>query len=162
VTTSPAEAFAALAEQFIKLLDDRERLTRAELLTRVHRLLPTLYAAGIALPEVHPDADVAERRIAGEVVQALRHSLGTKIGDGDLYAEIFDPRDLEAGPVNALLSDDLADIYGDLAKGLGHWKAGERDEAVWSWRFGLRIHWGEHATGAMRALYALVLRDGLE
>jgi hypothetical protein len=26
---------------------------------------------------------------------------------------------------------------------------------LWEWRFNFQIHWGEHLTGALRALYSL-------
>lgn len=87
----------------------------------------------------------------------IYRSLGAKIGaERDCYSEVFDayeqPRD---EPVTGCLSDDFADIYLDLAEGLTKWNRGEHGEAVWHWRFSFNMHWGEHASGALRALHAL-------
>ena len=48
----------------------------------------------------------------------------------------------------------LAAMYRDLRAGLLKWERGEAGEALWEWRFGFENHWGKHATGALRALWA--------
>ena len=42
----------------------------------------------------------------------------------------------------------------DVVGGLRLFREGHRSEAVWAWSFGFQTHWGEHATGAIRALHA--------
>jgi hypothetical protein len=39
---------------------------------------------------------------------------------------------------------------------------GRRAQAVWEWGFGLRHHWGEHATGAIRALHCRLAANAFE
>ncbi|MCS7272220.1 MAG: DUF5063 domain-containing protein, partial [Gemmataceae bacterium] len=73
----------------------------------------------------------------------------------DPYAEVFDPLAVPAeAPVSASLCDDLADIYRQVVSGLRAFEAGRQAVALWEWGFGFRHHWGEHATGAIRALHA--------
>lgn len=51
------------------------------------------------------------------------------------------------------LSDDIRDIYFDLVVGLRAYDDGRHREALDHWVFHFHIHWGEHATSALRALY---------
>jgi hypothetical protein len=86
----------------------------------------------------------------------LYSALATKLGRRDYYNEMFAPYDLaEREPVTGSLADDLADIYADLSRGLAAWQVGNTEDAVWEWRFHFQHHWGEHTTGALRALHAL-------
>jgi hypothetical protein len=179
---APVRSFAQIAEEFCALIDAREQYTTDELLGHVHVLLPRLYSVALALPDTRPDhshpagegveekddepydmdAAVAESgkdRIGHERLLAMSRSLGALIGDRDCYAEIFDPYAEPAEEaVTGMLSDDLADIYADLTDGLAKWRRGEHDQANWAWRFSFGTHWGEHATGALRALYTLAAR----
>ena len=70
------------------------------------------------------------------------------------YREFFDSFDFEDSEiVTADLYDDVADIYGDLKEGLFVYENDSPGEAERCWRQSFRYHWGEHATGALRALY---------
>lgn len=78
------------------------------------------------------------------------------------YGEVFDPRPVPPEPpVVGDLADDLADVYYELDHGLRHYDTGDRDEAVWKWRFGLVHHWGEHATSAIRAMHCWLAGEQL-
>ena len=50
------------------------------------------------------------------------------------------------------LSDDILDVYSDVAGGLAAFDAGLIADAVWHWRFTRETHWGDHAVDALRAL----------
>jgi hypothetical protein len=72
------------------------------------------------------------------------------------YREVFDPwAEPTVGEVTGDIIDDLGDIYRDLRRGLVHWQDGNLADALWEWRFNFQIHWGEHATSALRALFVL-------
>ncbi|MDQ0427430.1 hypothetical protein QOZ98_000255 [Planomicrobium stackebrandtii] len=45
-------------------------------------------------------------------------------------------------------------IYRDIKKGLILYEQGHSMEAIWEWKFGFEVHWGEHATSAIRALHS--------
>ncbi len=112
-----------------------------------------LYAAGLALPpesitgcsEDHNPADVP----ADELRAVASACAGLPL---DIYWEVFDPTEDGAEPVAGSLTDDISDIYKDVARGLTEYESGRRSEAHWQWSFHLRHHWGAHATGAIRAL----------
>jgi hypothetical protein len=79
------------------------------------------------------------------------------------YGEVFDPTVTPPEePVIGNLADDIADIYRDVVSGLRAYQAGRRAAAVWEWGFGLRIHWGEHATGAIRALHGWLAANAFD
>lgn len=55
-----------------------------------------------------------------------------------------------------MFSDDLADIYRDLYRGLALWETDTPEgwaEAAWEWRFNYGIHWGEHLFRAMLTVH---------
>jgi hypothetical protein len=71
----------------------------------------------------------------------------------DHYHEVYHAFDFEEEPVTASLNDDLHGIYGELARGFKIAREVSPTEAKRYWGESFRIHWGEHATGALRALY---------
>jgi hypothetical protein len=81
----------------------------------------------------------------------------------DYYGEIFDPLPVPPlEPCLGSLSDDIADIYGDVVSGLRKFRAGHENAAVQDWIFGLQTHWGEHATSAIRALHCWLAKHDFE
>jgi len=70
------------------------------------------------------------------------------------YSEIFDPLTVPADePVVGDITDDIADIYRDTVSSLRLFESGDEKAAIDNWIFNYWIHWGEHATGALRTLY---------
>jgi hypothetical protein len=151
--------FVELARSFCALVEEHARLPVFAFLQEVHRLLPRLYSAALLLPDVGADAPDCNARLS---TSTLRHDLCAKLGVLDYYREIFDPCEGESEePVVGSLSDDIADIYGDLAEGIVCWSAGNHDGAVWEWRMGFQTHWGKHLTSALRALYTCIVRPNI-
>jgi len=163
--------FATVAKEFCDIVDRHAVVPREEFLLNIHRLLPLLYARALALPstdvlydlsseseeppdELEPVAPDLDRRSHDEWSTLMRQ-LAATFGPERYYREVFDPYEPpEEGEVRADLADDIADIYADLRQGLAKWSRGESGEALWAWRIGFEVHWGEHATGALRALWA--------
>jgi len=127
----------------------------------VLRRVSSLYAAALNLPrpftqgmsegvaEVEPPSD------SGRVVATRASELPLQV-----YWEVFDPvANPCEEPVAGSIVDDLGDIYQDVARGLILFESGDRDEALWEWAFNFRIHWGAHATGALRALHAYLAQE---
>ncbi|MGE3803357.1 MAG: DUF5063 domain-containing protein [Gemmataceae bacterium] len=151
---NPVDRFAAEARLFCGWARDRN--DRAELAARNALVyLTRLYLAALELPPYwseeladQPDA----KRIGEEECRAV--SAACRRLPFDIYVEQFDPLCFPPEePVVGSLTDDLGDIFRDVATGLREYEAGRRSQAVWEWGFGLRHHWGEHATGAIRALH---------
>ena len=71
----------------------------------------------------------------------------------DAYRIVFNPHDSKDDePVIAMLSDDLADIYEDLAGGLRNWSKGLTEDACFDWWQGYSNHWYWHAINALSAI----------
>jgi hypothetical protein len=76
-------------------------------------------------------------------------------GSGDYYGQVSNPLAVPPEePGIGSVADDIADIYRDIVTGLREYRAGRTMAALWEWEFGFRQHWGDHATGAIRALHA--------
>jgi len=149
-----AKRFAAVADRYLKWVDDwadrPEENARAAL-----GLLPELYLAALALPNIWPDTPY-DKRVSKEHHERWK-TLTTKFDSLPVrnYLNVFSP--LERGddePVSCWLADDLADIYLDLEEGLGYLEKGDAEQAIWVWRFGFWNHWGRHLVGALSALHA--------
>lgn len=167
VVANPQEAavdeFAAEAERFVAWAmngSDSGHAAAMEALRRIQRL----YLAGLALPPAwdpvlagEPDEPGIGRDEVRAVGQACRRL------PLDLYGEVFDPLSVPPEqPVIGSLVDDIQDIYADVAGGLRAYRGNRRAQAVWEWRFNLQIHWGEHATGAIRALHCWLAANGFD
>jgi len=113
-------------------------------------ILAELIHAAFCLPDDDsPDADAGDFQVRECHPEAARlPSLPFRH-----YHEVFNAFDLDSEPVTAGLDDDLYDIYDDLAEGFKIAKQVSPAEAKRYWSQSFRIHWGEHATGALRALY---------
>ena len=167
--------FAVLAESFCACLARSDSQAPEDVIVTVHRLLPQLYLAGLQLPSTDvlfdddasldddegahrgppPPKEVPPRPILPALVE-----LAEFLGERRFYREIFDPYSpLTETEVTGDIIDDLDDIHHDLTEGLVQWRKGHTGEALWEWRFNFEVHWSEHTTSALRALYALS-RDG--
>jgi hypothetical protein len=114
--------------------------------------LARLYAAALELPDVELERYPEPPPISQETRYAMFKSFGAL--PFNFYREVFDPAvDKTEDPVIGDLADDLTDIYCDLKDGLELLGQGNEPAAVWHWRLHFGIHWGRHATGALRALH---------
>jgi hypothetical protein len=142
-----ADEFAPLAREFVDLLDGAADMRPHDLLLACATLLPRIYTAGLSLVDVEPDDIAAPPSV-------LRPRLPS-FGRFDCYSEVYDPY-VHDEPVIASLTDDLLDIYSDLAGPLREFEAGRTANASWSWRFNLQGHCGEHLVDALRAIHRAV------
>jgi hypothetical protein len=157
--------FALLANSFCDAILNRAQVPPAGQLEVIHGLLPRIYSAALQLPDTSvlfpegEDADVADAPLealpAVELPASLTELAGF-LGMRRFYREVFDPyTDPRENEVTGDIVDDVGDIYVDLQRGLIHWRSGASGEALWAWRFNFQVHWGEHATSALRAIFAL-------
>lgn len=139
--------------------DQGERAAREALLR-----ITQLYLAALHLPPPwsdelanQPDAERASDPERLAVTEACRRF------PFDFYGEVFDTQPIPPEVlVVGSLSDDIGDIYRDVVTGLQEYEVGRRAQAVWEWGFGFRTHWGEHATGAIRALHCWLAANAFE
>jgi Domain of unknown function (DUF5063) len=164
-----ANKFGLVAQQYCSFIDFAATADKTEFLLRLYRALPELVTEAIRLPHVEFGEDNdeeleaslrqirAETRMKQEEWDRLYNSLKEKLGDWDLYWQVFDPRtDNEA--IHGSLADDIADIYRDLINGI---RLKETDqvppyEIIFDWRLGFFSHWGKHAIDALRTIHFLL------
>ena len=118
---------------------------------QAREFLAELHLAVVRLPDA--DFDDSERKVAvtyDEWKKVLERFSNLPVVE---YWDVFDPLD-EKEPLWNSLANDLADIYQDIKTDLLFFDAGHVDEAVWQWQFHFLIHWGQHLTGAQRAIHS--------
>lgn len=143
----PVEIFVREARAYCRFVEMASDLTLEARLHAARERLLRLYTAALDLPDVEPD-DRAEPPSVDAPAGMPR------FGDMDIYWEVFDPYDFDAAEFAAGdLSDDVLDVYTDVKEGLVLWDASQTQNAIWTWRFGVNGHWGDHAVDAMRALH---------
>jgi hypothetical protein len=125
------------------------------------RRVTALYVAALTLPHHWSEAlneipDTEDQPLDRmDIVTQRFESLPRQI-----YWEVFDPlTDSPEEPVLGHLTDDLGDIYRETSQGLTLYDAGRIAEALWEWGFNFQFHWGEHATGAIRAIHAYLSQE---
>jgi hypothetical protein len=147
------EHFVELVRQYVELIDSRRHISADVLLRQAGKLLPQIYASGLDLPDCAPTS-----REAPPHVESPMTELAAIPGTRDVYAEVFHPiKDVEA--IRTTLSVDLADIFIDLKGPLVDFDAGRVDDAIWSWRFTLAGHCGDHIVDSMRAIHRHIHED---
>jgi hypothetical protein len=106
-----------------------------------------------AEPENLPEHDIVQK---GEGTVAIYRRFGKL--PFQYYAEVFDPLEVSGSePVTGDLADDLMDIYCDLKQGVQYLDDGHPVQAVFHWSFTYAVHWGRHATSALRALHCYLV-----
>jgi hypothetical protein len=140
-----------LFQQWARRADDQgEQAARAGLLR-----IANLYLAALQLPAA-PSEESAD---SGDVESVHDDEWNEVYGRCarlplEYYSEVFDPLTIPPQePVVGSLADDIADIFRDVVSGLRTFQGGHRARAIQHWSLMLSIHWGEHATGAIRALH---------
>lgn len=139
-----AREFCSLAEQNLPV-NETDLWKIRELLLRLIFHIPA-----VELAPLGTDFDGMERD-EEEYARIARRFGGFEF---NAYRFVFDPHDLDAvdEPVMGMLSDDLADIYRELAIGLSNADQRHLDEACFDWSFGYRSHWARHAVNALAAI----------
>ncbi len=145
------EAFRCAAEEFCGMAE-AERPLVADDLGLIRSLLLRLLLH-IPAVESHPRGVGTHGRRPGngEHARVRGRFAGFSF---NFYRVVFEPHDLESDdePVIGMLSDDLADIYRDLAEGLDQAKQGNLEAACFDWSFSYRTHWARHAVHALAAI----------
>lgn len=80
--------------------------------------------------------------------------------DRYLYiAPYQDESDDSKEPWERSISNDLAEVFQDIAPGIEDWEKANIDikkGIVWGWKFGYENHWCDHATSVFRAIHFLL------
>lgn len=149
--SSSVAGFIAAAREFCSFAEDERDVVATDLwkvrdlLLRLIFHIPAVENAAHAVE--HDGVDPEDAMYAKVTKRFSQFSF-------DYYRAVFDPHDLNAidEPVMGMLSDDLADIYRDLAEGLDNANRGYMDEACFDWSFSYRAHWARHAVNALTTI----------
>jgi len=159
------EEFARLADEYCTFIENRAALDPEAFIHRAASILPQLYAAAPRLPIAEFEEDkLSYDQVNTHNALEITDSINEKLGSAAVYWEIFDPYE-EKEPVTNTLGNDLASIYTDLKNNLVLYRQGTRLavlSAVWDWRYQFAIHWGQHLTGALRAIHEILSDRGVD
>lgn len=153
MTSEHLATFAREARSFTQWALGRDGSAITPIIT-LHRIL-SLYQAALKLPQPWSDAlsaVSAEPEVPQDEISLVNARVATL--PFQFYWEAYNPFEIpQPATVGGDLADDICDIYRDVASGVILYDSGKIDEALWAWGFYFRIHWGEHATSAIRVLH---------
>ncbi|QIL80588.1 DUF5063 domain-containing protein [Diaphorobacter sp. HDW4A] len=125
-----------------------QELLRHEALQQIARV----YSAALDLPAVEAPEHFPDPE---DIPKAFKQKLFKSFGalPVNYYRVLFNTSvECDDEPVIGDVADDLTDMYCDIRDGLSMLDQGEETGAIWHWRFTFHMHWGRHATEALRAL----------
>ena len=132
------DQFAKIAEEYCRLVGEYASMKASDFLISIESHLPSLYLGALALPDVEPSQDEGESTADAVQWNKLYTGLTTFLGEYDVYHAVFDPADgKDYESITATLSDDLAEIHGDLVDGLTYWRSASatgKTDAAWEWK----------------------------
>jgi hypothetical protein len=147
-----ADRFGVVAGRFCSIVDSARSLDRTTFVSQVYRVLLKLIDEAIGLQDVdRSDNHEATRgtiRQRMEEWNRLYTSLKDKLGEWEVYRQVFDPtQDTEA--VHGSLADDIADIYRDLKEGLVRKEANRHrpEDLIWEMATRLLFSLGQARNG---------------
>lgn len=156
------EAFAQEANRFAEWAIQDEPHGSAAVRNALVRI-SLLYNAALQLPPAWTDDLQNQTDSPGIDPAEIARIVAYKSIPLKMYGEVFNPLAIPPEePVIGSLIDDIVDIYRDVVTGLRAYQRGDYSIARWEWGFNFAHHWGEHATGAIRALHAWLAAKDLD
>jgi len=150
--TEASAEFVALAREFCNWCEGAKSSDAEVLRQEAIRFLARLYAGVLALPVVERNDFPGGPEISEEAWQLVYRSFGAL--PLNYYHSAVNPSiEAEAVMGTGDAADDLADTYREIKTGVLLMENGLLDDGIWHWRWTFRVHWGEHALDALRALH---------
>jgi hypothetical protein len=153
--------FADLAQTYCVWAESAPGTPNAELHAAL-ALLPRLYYAALSLPREWPDTELAGLPEPPPVARERVYKRFSAVPVG-YYADpvkVLSPGTSHLGTGD--VHDDLTDIYSELKEGLWLLEGGHPDLAAGHWGASFWAHWGQHCTGALRALHCYATDPGAD
>lgn len=147
-------SFIAAVRAYCEWVDSEPRAPEEEARLAL-RLLSRLYYEALLLPAEDCRSDIAGRRISHDEWMKKHRRFASM--PFQYYQEYLHPSSLDDEGLMGDVADDLADIHRDLLDALSLYDAGHLVEALWEFRESFRIHWGNHAVGAINAIHRYVI-----
>ncbi|AVP99241.1 hypothetical protein C7S18_19650 [Ahniella affigens] len=154
---SPIDQFESEARRYCHWANgaDGTDMSVYSALVRVSALYHAALLLQLTAEPLHNEQHDDDATLALEDAEMASVVARTRLLPIGYYGIVFDPLEVPPEqPVIGDVCDDLQDIYRDVADGLRHYDHGRIAAAFWEWTFSFRTHWGDHATGALRALHA--------
>jgi hypothetical protein len=154
--------FATVANEYCSFIEAVEQFPRKDFITRTQKLFPLLYLKAALLPEpdIEMSEDAPEKFVSEEDYNFILHKLEEKFGQFDAYHEVFDPSiQYSAEPLEASISENIADVYQDLKDFILLYRIGTLDvmnDALWECRNNFEQYWGQRLVNGLRALHNLI------
>jgi len=153
--------FVDIAGEFCLFIEQRNRYTDVEMYQGLYGLLPKLCLSAMNLPEIER-FNLYKGKNYHLAWKEIYMSLGKKFkASDDIYKNIspYQNNYSSKEPWESSISNDIAEIYQDIAPGLEDWKdenASTKRAILWDWKFSYETHWGDHATDVFRAIHSLL------
>ena len=151
--------FVTSSLEYCKLLEHAKQCTKEELTAQLTATLPLIYSRAVLLePHDSQEWDL-EEGVSEETYEAIRATLIQRYGEDDVYLETFD-NDMQYSdaPIAQHLSEQLADIYQDLANFLFIYREGMEElmaAALDRCIINFQEYWGQRLVNALRALHQI-------
>ena len=153
----PIAAFADEARRYCALIEDDSVVDPRVFAQRCLLQVVRLYERALLLPVIDSDIELLDKIEHDEWAKHMQ-AVGRRL-TRDYYWEVFEPlAEDQPEAIRGSLSDDLADIWRDVKRGIlaiDHGQSASVGDVVWHWRFHFENHWGHHAVEAIAALHAL-------
>jgi hypothetical protein len=152
--------FSETAQEFCILIETAKSFERRAFFERCFQLVARLVSEAVELPDIEGELDTMRGQVTLDAYRAVVDGLEFQAAEHDSYKMVFDPWEEAAEPIYGSVSNDLADIWRDLKRGLLALAAGSLPNAICDWRFSFQHHWGPfHATHVLRPLFSFVFED---
>ena len=154
--------FREQAERYCALVEGARAYRRREYAALLLESLAGVVWAATRLPDPEPSGEDLPDRPSHEEWVDRANAVARVLGQWNPYWTTTEALgDAEPEATTLQLWDALADVWRDLKEGLLALDDGARvEDVVWEWRWGFWMHWGEHATEALRALHARFAEEG--
>ena len=126
-------------------------------LARVYLAAALLGPPGAVEGHVCVEDDEDDPVLPRKESDALREKLRARLGEHDVFVDVFDPSRLvieEVDPIERSLSQELVEIDEDLAEAIALLEADPPD-ALWEVTWAFENHWGDHAYACLGPLHQM-------
>ncbi|MBP5364356.1 MAG: DUF5063 domain-containing protein [Bacteroidales bacterium] len=151
--------FTTVAYEYCTFAENTAKYSKSDFLKVASKMLPLLYVKVSLLPRVEPELDdVLEDFVDEFTYEQIRSAIRAKITRHDDYLEVFkDDMHLSEVPIDAQISEDMADIYQDLKNYCERYRMGIDEishDALAEVTENFERYWGQRLCNALRALHA--------
>ena len=158
--------FVTVALEFCSFMERIEETDAEELVDKCSKLLPLLYLKALLILVAFDDDDWDVKESVTEAgYNTLRNRLSSLLGQHDVYLSAsMQEMKYSDTPIAASISEDLADIYQDLANFLFVYREGidrYMSDALAKCRYNFDIYWGARLLSCLNALHLLREEYGL-